>query len=634
MLKLNAPLLKCKTGAPIYFFFHLFAFLSILQLGIAAPLPVEVATDLKPSLREADGSIVECHLDSELRMDVEALDNWGENVHFSPKYIFIPKTKTGICNIVKWAGEQDLRVRVSGYRHTWNPVYPDDGQILISMLGLEYVNSNKASYVVHGKTGAGPEFRTIAFTPGATEPDKILCRIGGAVTNDELRDFCVNTPDPFSHRLWTIPLNVILVENTFSGTISSMCHGAGCNHKTLSDLVEEIEFINAKGEIQIINKADSPELMKAAAGSFGLLGVITSITLKLDEMGYALADPKFVKLAQAIPPPFGTRLEDMPAKLKKDLRISSQESLDAIIAQNSDAFFERCKDYYAEWFWFILTDKCWINTWNKDDPQNDAKNRQHWESFGEKLHRHFESWLQTSMSTIAGVFNTEKHTMPPSPFQESFVRYANDVTIELLCSHKHTMPVSEALHFQQGIRHIRVRDVEMEIPIPAKADGQPDWTICQRAWWDAIYTIYRHLEETGTLPINLTLEMRIMGGSDVTMAAQRNNAYTCSIEVLSNMFVPHNTWKAFTEQIVAHWVGYTDYRNNPLDVRTHWAKEWYGLQMNGMDGLSFVKQTYREAIPEFRQQLSHIATVGGYTLEDMQKRFSNHLFDTLIFQEP
>lgn len=613
----------------IYFFCPLFAFFAIAQLGLANTLDVHI-TEVKPIIREADESLVECHLDSEL--DDEALENWGKNIQFKPKYIFVPKTKTGICNVVKWAGEQDRRIRVSGYRHTWNPVYPDDGQILISLLGLDYVNSNKASYVVHGDTGAGKELKTIAYVPGATEADTIFCRIGGAVTNDELRDFCVKTPDPVFHHYWSIPFNVILVENTFSGTISSICHGAGHNNKTLSDLVEEIEFVNAKGEIQVINKAAQPELMKAAAGSFGLLGVITSITLKLDKMGYALTDPTLVKLAQAIPPPYGTRLEDMPKKLKKNLSLSDQATLDAIIAKHSDPFFEHCKDYYSEWFWFILTDKCWRNTWNKDDPQNDIKNRHDWDKWRGKAYHDLESWLQISMSKVAALFDTAKHAMPLYPFQEYFVKCTNDLVIGLLFSGNHILPLPEALHFQQGIRHIRVRDVEIEIPISLKADGQPDWTICQKAWWDAIYAIYNHLEEKGTLPINLTLEMRIMGGSDVTMAAQRHNAYTCSIEVLSNMLVPHDEWKILAEQVIARWLSYKDPENTPLDIRVHWAKEWYGLQFNGMDALSFVKQTYREAIPEFRQQLSQIASDGGYTLEDMQKRFSNSLFDNLFFQ--
>ncbi|HEV8052045.1 MAG TPA: hypothetical protein VGP47_06095, partial [Parachlamydiaceae bacterium] len=182
---------------------------------------------IKPEIVEGNGEIVKCYLDEELGLEERPMENWGVNIDIKPKYVFAPQTKIGLCNVVKWAAGQDLKIRACGYRHTWNPVYPDDGQILISLLGLDYVNSNKASYIVHGATGAGEEFRTIEYIQGSVEPDKIFCKIGGAVTNDELRDFSVNHPDPYQGNYWSIPLNVILVENTFSGTISSICHGGG-----------------------------------------------------------------------------------------------------------------------------------------------------------------------------------------------------------------------------------------------------------------------------------------------------------------------------------------------------------------------------------------------------------------------
>jgi len=578
-------------------------------------------------IMERTGEFVKCYLRN------DSLTNWGENINFSPKYVFVPKTKEGICNVVKWASseEQNLKIRVSGYRHTWNPVYPDNGQILISLLGISYVDSNASSSAVDDETGAGKELKEIAYVPGSTESNKIFCKVGGAVTNDELRAFCDATQDPFYNSYWTIPYNVILVENTLSGTVSSICHGSGHTNKTLSDLVEEIEFVNANGELQIINKAAQPELMSAAAGSFGLLGIITSITLKLDKMSYALTDPQLVSLAKAVPPPIGARLEQMPKKLQQDLKISDQETLDSIISQNNEQFFAHCQNYYAEWFWFILTDKCWINSWDLDDPKNDTKNRHHWVYGGGEIYSKLQTWIQIGMNSFVELFNRKGFKMPDPPYQETFVRTSNDIITGFLSTTHRTLPLSEALHFQHGIRHIRVRDIEIEIPISLKEDGQPDWNICQKAWWDAICMIYGHLEETGALPVNLTLEMRIMGGSDITMAAQYGNQYTCSIEVLSNMLVPHEEWKVLAEKIIGCWISYKDFEDNPLPIRTHWAKEWYGLQFNGVDGETFVRNSYSEAIPKFRQQLGDIAAAGGYTLDDMQTRFSNSLWDNIFF---
>ena len=49
-------------------------------------------------------------------------------------------------------------------------------------------------------------------------------------------------------------------------------------------------------------------------------------------------------------------------------------------------------------------------------------------------------------------------------------------------------PLINGLHFQRGIQNMRVYDMEFEIPIPGRADdpSQPDWTVCQKAWWDVI----------------------------------------------------------------------------------------------------------------------------------------------------
>ncbi len=623
-----------KRALGILFFLPL-----LLTLPICADLTSnhtflkkEQVIKTKPELREENGAIIECYLDDEILLQNDGLKNWGENIKFNPRYVFIPTTKLGICNIVKWATEEEknLKIRVSGYQHTWNPVYPDDGQILISLLGFDCVLVNPSCAPLYKQTEVKNDLKAIQYLPGCPENNKIYCKIGGAVTNDELRLFCLHTPDPIHHHYWTLPLNTIIVENSLSGTISSICHGAGYGNRTLSDLVEEMEFVNAKGELQVINKLAQPDLMRAAAGSFGLLGVITSITLKLDKMSYALTSPHFLDLAKAIPPPIGTELHQLPEKLQKDLSIFDQETLNSVITDHAQTFFNQCKDYYAEWFWFILSDKCWVNTWNQDVPENDTQNRCNWEYGGQEAYSVLLSWLQNGMGSIFEFINQEGHKMPPPPYQETFVRASTEITTSLLANHPRTLPLPEAIHFQRGIRHIRVRDVEVEIPLPLH-NGQPDWTLCQKAWWDTICIIYKHLEETGTLPINLTLEMRIMGGSDITMAAQQGNGSTCSIEVLSNMLVPHDEWKTLVEKILGKWITYKDANNQPLNVRTHWGKEWHGLQFNDMDAATFVKKTHKDAIPKFKKQLGNIANAGGYTLNDMQKRFSNSLWDEIIF---
>ena len=46
------------------------------------------------------------------------------------------------------------------------------------------------------------------------------------------------------------------------------------------------------------------------------------------------------------------------------------------------------------------------------------------------------------------------------------------------------------------------------------SDGSPDWSIVSRAWWDGVDLIEKS-EEAGVFAVDMALELRIMGGSQV-----------------------------------------------------------------------------------------------------------------------
>jgi FAD/FMN-containing dehydrogenase len=106
------------------------------------------------------------------------------------------------------------------------------------------------------------------------------------VTNEEFRRWSV------ANKTWAIPVDVILVEVTIGGVNGPICHGAGISKKTISDYVRRIEYVDCNGELRVV---DDPYLIKAAAGAFGLLGVVTHITIELDAMTYAeMVIPSFL----------------------------------------------------------------------------------------------------------------------------------------------------------------------------------------------------------------------------------------------------------------------------------------------------------------------------------------------------
>ena len=93
----------------------------------------------------------------------------------------------------------------------------------------------------------------------------------------------------------------------FGGSNGSICHGAGLQTTTMSDLVVELTYVDARGDLQTIN---DPAELRAASGAFGLLGVVVSITLQLDTMGVVDMMPVKVPVALAIPPPKGYKIPE------------------------------------------------------------------------------------------------------------------------------------------------------------------------------------------------------------------------------------------------------------------------------------------------------------------------------------
>jgi hypothetical protein len=549
-----------------------------------------------PNLREADGSPV-------WYVEGARFQNWGRTVRNTPAVTFVPRTKHGVREIVKWASANHRTVRAAGYRHSWSDLYSADGQVLISMLAPEVVETLPAA-----QPPIDPRNRLQGIElVGRVREDgvrKALCRIGAATTNEQFRRWCLDEGGGAWE--WTVPLNVVMVEITWGGSNAPICHGAGLRHKTLSDLVVEVEFVNARGELQTVSDR---RLLKAAAGCFGLLGIVTSLTLKLDPMTYAALRPESPRLALAVPPPAGFRVP-------RAIDMSNVSRAD--IERARKRFVRHCeRDYYAEWFWFPYQQDAWVNCWRNDGAREAA---QPYPSEAETLAQ------QTGLSLVQMLTNTEWARLPGRRQAELFGALAmgglpSDVSI--------VTPVIEALHFQRGIHNFRVRNMEFQIPIPPRADKpkRPDWSICQRAWWDVIRNVY----ERADAPLRVALEMRIMGGSDITMAPQHGNRLgTCSIEILTNQRTPAREWRKFMQDIANLWMSYKGPDGRPLNVRPHWAKQWQGLTFRRRPALSHLRdRAYAARIPDFRAGLRAIAKQGGYTVRDLRV-FSNPLLDDLF----
>lgn len=560
---------------------------------------------------EADGTLVKSNVDLWFL-------NWGANVRNQPNVTFEPTSRTGVQNIVMWARKHNKRVRGCGYRHTWSDMYSEKDQVLVSMIPVSIGTDHQV--LAHDDITWNEDdlegIKIVKVVTGEHGHRVAHCKIGASTTNEQFRRWCLRKGEGGGNWEWTIPLNVIMVEITYGGSNAPICHGAGLRNPTLSDLVVEIEFVNPKGLIQRVN---DPEQLRAASGAFGLLGIVTAVTLKLDPMTYAHMMPTKTPVQESVPPPDGFAVPHdlQPRKPYKPKDVQAHVA----------AFEKHCaEDYYSEWFWFPFQEKTWNNCWNSTtEGKHSAKPMSELSTITQGLQGILGQAFNETLGRFSGRFQT---------------KILSDSAMNALPELKSVqlVPLIDALHFRRGINNMKVLDMELQIPIPDNGKGQPDWTIARRAWWDVIALVYKHRDENKKYPMRVALEMRIMGGSNVIMAPQYGNKHgTCSIEVLTTPEVPAEEWNAFMQEVADIWQGYSadynDHEGKPIVVRTHWAKQWESLVIDGKPAVDYYRTVaYKDRIPEFLTQLKAIARAGGYKVGDMKERFSTGLLDNLFFK--
>lgn len=213
-----------------------------------------------------------------------------------------------------------------------------------------------------------------------------------------------------------------------------------------------IEYVDANGVLQTIT---DPKQLKAAAGCFGLLGIVTHISFELEKMSYAVLQPKKVPVTLAIPP---LQLSDVPIALYKNW---SEKDL-----QNAKVDFENraANDYYSEWFWYTYQSTSWVNTWNTTD---DSKGAREYPSGPEV----FLQWLQ---GWVGGWFSqTFFFQHIPGHWQAQFLAIAGMAVLPPMLFDEGPVEIKtylpDGLHFFRGVSPFHT-DLKRELLIGARRD--------------------------------------------------------------------------------------------------------------------------------------------------------------------
>lgn len=543
--------------------------------------------------------------------------NFGDNVHNKPAITFEPRTRTGVANIVKWCVANGKRVRCAGFRHTWSNLYSQNDQVLLSMIPAAKATAKSFSAVV--PVNGGPDDME-GITWIGEENGHGLVKFGASTSNGQFLEWALKNG-------WTLPMSVDLVEITFGGSTSPMTHGTGLDHPTMSDLVTEVEFINANGELQTVN---DPKKLRAAAGALGVMGVITAVTMKLERMSYANMKPYKPAAMLGVPPPPGW---DKPIPKQLDIKATpaqlkgAQKTFEDQIKQN----------YYNEWFWFPFQPKCFVNCWHNDGDATKSKVLTEKQALMQDVQGMFGSWANAVLGCTAG----------DGEFMTKFVAWSAMNVLPDLGDAKQpeVTPVTEAFYFRRGLHNMPMRDMEMIIPIPGRRDKpeKADWTVINRAWWDCIHLIYAYAAQ-GKYPVRLGLAMHMISDSDMFLAPERGNKVhkgshrtfgSCSINISTVPQTPNDVWMEFSQDLASVWQSYTFPDGSPLNVRAHWVKEWEFLTTAAGVPLTehYNKVAYKEQIADFNKTLKRIASDGGWATKTMRKTFSNPLLDSVLWPE-
>ena len=135
-------------------------------------------------------------------------EDWAKvtEVKNTPALTFVPTKIFGLQNLMKYAMERNMRVRCAGYRHSYVPIFSEDGQILVSMLNLEEATKipDPMDLLPTSASNAYNDFKIIEIVHEDT--DTALVRMGAAVTMEELRRWATG------NGRWTLPADTVLTE--------------------------------------------------------------------------------------------------------------------------------------------------------------------------------------------------------------------------------------------------------------------------------------------------------------------------------------------------------------------------------------------------------------------------------------
>ncbi|MBS0629145.1 MAG: FAD-binding protein [Verrucomicrobia bacterium] len=171
--------------------------------------------------------------------------NWSGVQFWTPKEVVYPTSIDDLKQIVLSAKERGLRIRAIGSLHSYNDlcVTPDI-----------QVHTDKLNKVL------------------SIDKNKMQVRVESGIKMKAL-------VRSLAKEGLSLPNQGYILKQSLAGATATATHGTGATG-TLSSFIEEIELVDAKGNVQILNPKTNEHLFSAAVVNLGCLGIIYAFTLR------------------------------------------------------------------------------------------------------------------------------------------------------------------------------------------------------------------------------------------------------------------------------------------------------------------------------------------------------------------
>ncbi len=223
--------------------------------------------------------------------------SWSGLTTARPRQVIRPTSPEEVADAVVAARAAGLRVKMAGSGHSFTDIAATDG-VLLDPTGLT------------GLLSVDREAMTVTALAGTTlrQLNAALDVLGLALHN-------MGDVDP----------------QTLAGALSTGTHGSGGVTSSLSGQLEALTVVGADGVERAAGRTDSPDLFDAARVGLGALGVLTTVTFRVE-------------------PAFVLEAEERPMSWHEVLA-----SYDDLVTRN----------HHVDLYWFPHTDNCLVKTDNR-----------------------------------------------------------------------------------------------------------------------------------------------------------------------------------------------------------------------------------------------------------------------------